>query len=194
MQQPPLEPIAQAPIHGEPMDASIMYDHTAQISAQLNKGATIEAAGHLGILLRFLRSVNDEMVEGHLPAQEAMAFLRQYLKLEMLRTGSKVRYTVDADRRSLEQKHMVPAMALLPVIAQAARSAATSITVELISTDVGEGSHCVIKYPLRSPAPELAQRDQTKARSGLKVEEEIQGNEMTVLVKWPEHHKRKALI
>lgn len=169
------------------MDAAIMLDHASQVSTQLNKGATVEAAGHLGILIRFLRLVLDHSSNGQVPTQQALVLFRQYLKLEGVRIGSKIRYTVDAQRSVMEQDPLIPAMAILSLLSKVMRTAmpASALSVELVPSGGGSGIHCIIKIPMDTSRSAVLSSMNGGGQKGLQVHHTLEGQEEVLHVEWP---------
>ncbi|MDQ3099981.1 MAG: hypothetical protein M3R08_01225 [Bacteroidota bacterium] len=164
----------------EPLDPIIMLAHADHISKQLNKGDTVEAAGHLGILTRFLKILVDNSAGGKfLPAQQALALYRQYLKLEVLRIGSKVRYTVDADRALLDRDVPFPGISMLRIFSAALQEIGSRDNATL-SVKIGTGEN-VIQCVITGVDHQLLE----VGDPDIVVRHEVLDQQAKIIVEWP---------
>ncbi len=190
--EPATAPPTPQPIGG-PMDVVIMHAHTSAISKQLNRGAAIEAAGHLGILDRFLRLLTEQGENGRTSVPQAMALLRQYLKLEILRMGISLSYSVDADR-SLSDQVTLPVMPLAILLSRIIQGPpvpiGTQLSVELVPSEVGDEAQCIINY---SSGPGEIPSVTKNAIPGLAIDQQVHGQEIILHVKWPVHQRGQAM-
>ncbi len=99
-------------------DRGFVHSHLSLIADQLNKGEIVEAAMHVGSLSRLMKLLDDVPAEDLLPAQQTIALLRQYLKLEAARSGRSFRYEVEADRKLLDRDLPLPVRRSVELLAK----------------------------------------------------------------------------
>ena len=132
-------------------DRGFVHSHLSLIADKLNKGEIVEAAVHVGSLSRLMKLMDDVPAGDLLPAQQAIALLRQYLKLEAARSGRSFRYEVDADRKLLDLDLPLPVRRsvelLAKVIGLAKSSGVPLISMKAELQDAQDRPMFTVKFP-----------------------------------------------
>ena len=132
-------------------DRGFVHSHLSLIADQLNKGEIVEAAVHVGSLSRLMKLLDDVPAGDLLPAQQAIALLRQYLKLEAARAGRSFRYEVEADRKLLDRDLPLPVRRsvelLAKVIGLAKGSGVPLISMKAELQDAQDRPMFTVKFP-----------------------------------------------
>ncbi|MFZ1692280.1 MAG: histidine kinase [Flavobacteriales bacterium] len=101
------------------MNPHFIYNCLHAIGNLVRDGDAVGAANYLDGFARLLRTVLDHSVKDSVPLSQDMDFLRQYLKLEALRFGNGLSYSVDADPALLDEDDAVPALVVQPFVENA---------------------------------------------------------------------------
>lgn len=92
--------------------------HSLMALVRTNQRAAEAALERLGDLLRYVLDVNREVLD-EVPLADEWAFVRNYLELERLRLGERLRVVDDLDPESLDC--LIPAFTLQPLVENAVR-------------------------------------------------------------------------
>ena len=92
--------------------------HSLMALVRTNQRAAESALERLGDLLRYVLDVNREVLD-EVPLADEWAFVRNYLELEQLRLGERLRVVDDLDPESLDC--LIPAFTLQPLVENAVR-------------------------------------------------------------------------
>ena len=101
------------------MNPHFIYNCLNAIGVLVRKGDTSAAISYLDGFARLLRMVLDHSVKDRVPISEEIEFLRQYLKLESLRFGQDLTFSVEADADLLEEDVSVPSLLVQPFVENA---------------------------------------------------------------------------
>jgi tetratricopeptide (TPR) repeat protein len=101
------------------MNPHFIYNSLNAIHNLVRKGESTAASAYLDGFARLLRMVLDHSVKDHVPLEDEIAFLRQYLKLEAMRFEEGLDYSVDAEHALLDEDLLVPALIVQPFVENA---------------------------------------------------------------------------
>jgi tetratricopeptide (TPR) repeat protein len=101
------------------MNPHFIYNSLNAIHNMVRKGDSVAASAYLDGFARLLRMVLDHSVKEHVPLEDEIAFLRQYLKMEAMRFEDGLDHAVDADRELLDDDHLVPTLIVQPFVENA---------------------------------------------------------------------------
>jgi Histidine kinase len=101
------------------LNPHFLFNALNGIATLIREGERTRAADTVDTLSDFLRLTLQKLDSPEIAVREELAFVEQYLRIQRLRFGSRVRATVDADPETIDA--LVPTLILQPLVENAVR-------------------------------------------------------------------------
>jgi two-component system, LytTR family, sensor kinase len=142
-----------------------LFNALNAVSTLVADGRPAEANRMLARLADFLRATLDRRDTAEVPLSEEIAFTRQYLEIEEVRFGERLRVEVDVDPET--RTALVPAMILQPLVENAVRHAIVPRAAGGAIGIVAARENGILRIGVHDDGPGAPQRREGPGASGL---------------------------